>query len=268
VWVLILLNWVAAAHTSFHIDTARDLAYALDIVDGSHFHLSGPEIGYAFRLGPLWFYLLALPLALGVPIAFIPWFTAAISSAQYWLAWRLGASILNRSLGLCFALALSLPSWKQMYWLASTQTILTVPAVLATMVAWAAYWNRPSTGLAFLGGLAAGVAMHGHPSTLPLLSLLLVPIICPSVLGRRVAAVLWGGCGFVLLFVPALVDQAMAGWPDWHQTGAYVASQNWIANLHALPQVITSDIVGAAPAAAELTLRQRPALEEIVKYLA
>ena len=267
-WVLILLNWVAAAHTSFHIDTARDLAYALDIVDGSHFHLSGPEIGYAFRLGPLWFYLLALPLALGVPIAFIPWFTAAISSAQYWLAWRLGASILNRSLGLCFALALSLPSWKQMYWLASTQTILTVPAVLATMVAWAAYWNRPSTGLAFLGGLAAGVAMHGHPSTLPLLSLLLVPIICPSVLGRRVAAVLWGGCGFVLLFVPALVDQAMAGWPDWHQTGAYVASQNWIANLHALPQVITSDIVGAAPAAAELTLRQRPALEEIVKYLA
>jgi hypothetical protein len=263
VWALMAIHCLGAANASFNIDTVRDVAYALDIADGSKWHLSGPEIGFSFRLGPLWFYWLALPLSLGLPIGFLSWFTAATSSLQYWFAWRLGAAILDRRLGLCFALALALPAWKQMYWLAGTHTILTIPAALAAMLSWTGYWKTPSRALAFVAGLAIGVALHGHPSVLPLGLLVFLPLL------RRRDASAWVdaslaivGCG--LLFVPPLIEQAASGWPDVERTARFVSGQHWLANVAHVPYVLWGIAASGAPAGAEIALSRHPVLEASV----
>ena len=46
------------------VDGSRDLAQAWKIVSGENLPLQGPLFGGAFHLGPLYFYLVALPLAL------------------------------------------------------------------------------------------------------------------------------------------------------------------------------------------------------------
>ena len=267
VWLLMLIQCIGAAHASFNIDTARDLAFALDIADGSRLHLSGPEIGSSFRLGPLWYYLLAVPFALGLPVGAIAWITAATSSLQYWLAWRLGLAVRDRRLGLCLALALALPAWTRMYWLASAHTILTVPAVLAALLAWTTYWTRPSAPMAFLGGLGIGVALHGHPSALPLVALLSVPLFRRDH-GRRALALLAGVLGCAVLFIPAAIEQAMSGWSDLTRTTQYLSAQDWMANLRHLPRVLWGIVVLGAPAAAEISLSPYPALKAIATAIA
>ena len=45
-----------------HLDLARDIGIALGIVDLERWPLSGPPLNGTLHLGPVWYYVLALPL--------------------------------------------------------------------------------------------------------------------------------------------------------------------------------------------------------------
>ncbi|MGH8800369.1 MAG: hypothetical protein ACREX7_08995, partial [Casimicrobiaceae bacterium] len=81
-------------------DTARDVAAALAIRNLQALPLHGPLLAGTSHLGPLWFYLLALPLAVHRSWVGVALFVAVLGSLQFPLAYATGRRLLDRRLGL------------------------------------------------------------------------------------------------------------------------------------------------------------------------
>src|SRR5262245_31056950 len=92
-------------------DTARDLSYAYAISHLQAFPLHGPVLGGALHLGPLWFYLLALPMALTESWLAVALFVAFLCSLQFPLAYAAGRRLIDRRFGLFWCAMLTLPGW-------------------------------------------------------------------------------------------------------------------------------------------------------------
>jgi hypothetical protein len=76
-------------------DTARDVAAALAIRDLHALPLHGPLLAGTSHLGPLWFYLLALPMMIDRSWLGVALFVAVIGSLQFPLAYAAGSSVKN-----------------------------------------------------------------------------------------------------------------------------------------------------------------------------
>lgn len=253
---LMLLHVVAAGLAGFHIDTARDLSFALDIAEGRRFHLAGPDIGGAFHVGPVWYYVLALPLALGFSLTAMPWFVGLLGASLYGFAYRLGSRLVDRDLGLAMALVLALPSWRTLYWFGATHTALTATLVCAALLGWLTYWQTPGRGRALLAGLAVSLALHGHPTVLPLVTLCALPLLRHRAHTDLPPAF----AGLLLPFLPYLIDQWQSGWVDFTRSAGYGASLPVLANLAAAPRVLWNASAAAEPAIASTLLERWPAV--------
>lgn len=71
----------------FGVDQARDIATALDIVNGTSWPLIGPTMRRVTRLGALYHYFWALPYALWRDPMAGYWFAAVLSTVAFALAW-------------------------------------------------------------------------------------------------------------------------------------------------------------------------------------
>ncbi|HEY5365157.1 MAG TPA: glycosyltransferase family 39 protein [Casimicrobiaceae bacterium] len=190
-------------------DPGRDVAEAYAIVHDGARPLLGPLVAGHVRLGPVWYYLLALPMSV-VPA----WFTAAMTAVlvgalQFPLAYAAGRRLADRRLGMLWVAALAMPSYAsfESVGFASTNAVRT--ATLATLYCLLRARDTPRLLWWLAAGLAASAATHAHPSCAWLLAVVLAaaawrPALVTPLLRERGAALLAAVAGMTLLFVPAL----------------------------------------------------------------
>ena len=217
-------------------DTNRDIFFAEQIATGTGFPLTGPAINGMLHLGPLWYYLLALPLLLVRNAAAVTGFVAAISALQFPLAHALGRRFGSAREGLLFALALALPGWMNVSLASTTHPIIAPAALLLGVLAALRYRERPDLPSAALFGLACVLMLTAHP-TLVLLAGALV-LWCtartPS-RARRIGHALVVLALLALSLAPMLYEQSREGFADVASTLRYTHSE-W--SLPSLPKAL------------------------------
>jgi hypothetical protein len=238
------------------MDTARDWTHAARIATGEAYPLAGPGIAHAFHLGPIWFYVLALPLWLGLGFSGVGVWTALLCGSQFlfafWLGKRFAASPAHaNTCGAVFALSLTLPNWSAVHMGGTTHTLMAAPMLLAALWACVRWWDAPSRLRALVAGVACGLAVHGHPTTGLVFVLLLSLIVCKK---QIPAAQKWQFCtlssvGFGALFAPMLLGYFLQNASGAHlnatTASAYVGAQSWLKNVQSAPQVLLASVVDA-----------------------
>ncbi len=232
--VLIAAFWlfyvVAGAQTSIATDTARDLLAAWDIAQGLSFPLRGPELYATWHLGPIWHYLLALPLWLTHSAALAALMVAALAGLKFPLAYRLGLSFGGATLARLALIAIALPGWWMFEWVVASHTNLAATCVLAFSLL-LLNWSRSGRAASLAGAaLMYSLALHAHPTAL-FWGWLIIPALWHR---RRHGGAHWLHTGvaavmFLLPFAPMLVDEALRGWPMWTGTREFVASRSQLS---------------------------------------
>gem|GEM_PF-1256314 len=239
VWHVAVLIALVAAQIACGIfasvassDTNRDIFFAEQIATGTHFPLTGPAINGMLHLGPLWYYLLAIPLLLIPNAAAVTGFVAAISALQFPLAYALGRRFGSAREGLLFALALALPGWMNVSLASTTHPIAAPTALLFGVFAALKYRDRPDLARAALVGLACVLMLTAHP-TLVLLAGALV-LWCAA---RTPTRAQWFGHALVLAallalaLAPMLYEQWRDGFADVSSTVSYTHSEWSVPSL-------------------------------------
>ena len=211
-------------------DSTRDVYIAYGISTGKHFPLEGPVLGGAMHGGPVWFYLLALPLLVSRSWLAVTLFAGVLAGMKYTLAYVCGSRLVDRRFGLIWSLVLAIPGWSTVEQVAFTNANVAETCVLATLYFALRLRRHPSLGSACVLGLASGLAFHAHPTTV-----LVVPLafaVAMFVLREeRMQGALAFLAGCAAPFVPYLVSQALSGFPDWATATGYVATQVRAAQL-------------------------------------
>ncbi len=232
---LVIATVYAAFGTAGFFDTYRDLFVATEIAQGVHFPLAGPPIYSTLHLGPIWFYLLAIPqkfFGISGAIAFI----ALLAALKYPLAMRLGWQLGGRS-GAWVLLGATLAfGWSvfEPMWLNHANVVET--AMFALALSLRAHWQAPSLRRIFWVGLFAALCLHAHPTTL-LLAIGTVLAAIWHFRARVLSAVLIALIAGLLPFLPYFVDQALSGFGDVAAVSGYLAKTTAV-NAPLLPRVV------------------------------
>ncbi len=212
------------------LDQARDIYFANQIATGVAYPLGGPPINGVFQLGPLWFYVCAIPLFFGGGYASVAAFVAVLSALKVPLAFYAGYLLNGLRFGWLMAFAVLTTGWA---WI--SMRFLTHPALveaslwglLCVIIMW---WRARSvqdarnTALSGLIGLVASVAFHAHPTTLMFGFFACALVFFESAKRKNWRAVIALLSGGVLLFLPYFYEQARDGWPVFAPTIAYANS--------------------------------------------
>jgi len=261
----VIVGGLVALHVAFapfaltHLDFARDVADALDIAAGRRFPLEGPVFASAIHFGPVWNYVLAgvlwvAPYWLAACLA-----VAAVESAKFVIAYKLGEMLWNRDTGVLWATGLALPGWTLYAQVLPTHPSLVETLVLAFMLFTARFHLRGRTRSLVAAAIAYSLALHAHPTALPVLLLALPPV----VMRLRQRTLKWSSvvlaCAAGLVgFLPALYRQFATGFADLHSSERYFAINRAVQDFdpvrditHAIsgwlvtgPRVVASDLLG------------------------
>jgi len=221
-------------------DPGRDVAIGWAIVHAGARPLEGPLFAGHAHLGPIWFYLLALPLAFSSL-----WIGAAltvmvIGALQFPLAYANGKLLGDRRLGLIWVAALAMPGWSsfESVGFASTNVVRSCVLAMVYAVLRARASRKPVWW--FLAGLAAAVATHAHPSCLWTFGFAACYAVGRSGTAGKtrregIIALATISIGFVLPFLPALASASSIA------ASARVAEANIsLVNLLRAPAIVWS----------------------------
>ena len=217
-WALVAL--LASLHAAMFVltfvegDFARDLDQATRVVEGGPWPTRGPVLAWTLHLGPLWYWLLVPPLAIARSIGAAVACVALLSALQFPLAYKLGTAVAGRGAGLVFAIALSLPGLATLegVWIAHPSLVPTAMLAVA-LCSWHA-WTRASPTWWIASVFCASLALHAHPTTLPVLVLPALAAIraLRGRAGSAAGALAAGLVAFLLPFAPlAWSSAASAG---------------------------------------------------------
>ena len=266
--LLAALYTAGYAWSAPHTDTADELVHAYRIVQGVSWPLEGPFLGNAIHLGPFWFYLVAIPLWISPAWISAALFVGAVCAMKFPLAYYCGRKLLDRDFGILWAAALFVPGWSSLEQLVFLNPNAVAAATLGVV---AICLHGFSSRLAPWGygalGLALALAIHVHPTSIPVFGL------AAALLGshhRRgclgVAGVLWLAAGFVAPFLPYVVSQAATGFPDYGPASRYAAGQISLANVVDTPAVIAGYIVRGPATIAQYILGWQPGPAALLGY--
>lgn len=146
-------------------DSWRDVYWATMIATGDGFPVSGPPIYSLLELGPWWFYILAIPVALTGTVVSAGVAVQLLAGAKYFIAWRLGTRAVDARFGLAWAGGLAIAGWSVIPILFPSSTAVVETTLLLLAGATWRCWQRLSIGNALLLGLASGACLHAHPTT-------------------------------------------------------------------------------------------------------
>ena len=249
---LMLLHVAAYPFATVLLDTSRDLSQAWAIVEGAT-PLLGPRIDDRFHLGPLWFYLLALPLASTKSVAATLSFVGLLAALKFPLAYACGKRLFDARFGLLWAVALVLPGWNALQSMFPTHTNLVETMMLAALLPLIRLWQLGDSRWWMAFGLLFGLAFHAHPTVLVMLPLAI------AVAWRRrdswrgeIAPMLGGVALAVLPFAPMLMHEAAQGWPMFGTLFKASDSNSLTALAGAWKFMVGAQMFGALAALAPL----------------
>lgn len=188
-------------------DLARDLYHGYRIASGEEWPTIGPRIGNEWHVGPVWYYVLAVALLAFHSVTGAIASIGGMAAFKFPLAWVLGREWIDERLGAAWAILLALPgvSAIESIWVAHPSLVATA-SLLVVFALWRAVL-RHSYAWMCVACLAFGLALHAHPTTLPLgvLLALAFPRIAPPG-GRRVSFLVLCGALILLPFAPLVAD--------------------------------------------------------------
>ena len=240
--VLALMALYAAgyAYITFVTDTARDVGTGWRIAHGEELPLLGPYIGGRWKLGPIWFYVLAALVALGRSLTAVSLGVGALAALKLCFAYALGRRLHGRTLGLAWAALLALPGWGSIEQVVFTHFNLVEAAVLGTLLAAHRAWLAPSAARFALVGLAFSLAMHAHPT-----ALVAAPVVVlawwaarPGGAAQRLRAAAAIVIGGLVPLVPMLVSEARTGFHQFTATVDFVGQGGFGARLAQSPRLL------------------------------
>ncbi|MGH8712476.1 MAG: glycosyltransferase family 39 protein, partial [Casimicrobiaceae bacterium] len=212
-------------------DTARDVAMALAIRNLDALPLHGPLLAGTSHLGPLWFYLLALPLAVHRSWISVALFVAILGSLQFPLAYATGRRLLDRRYGLLWCALLAIPGWGSFQLVGFSHTNM-VP-VCSMLVLYAlvrlAQERRPRWLIVAAG--AFSLALHAHPATIGLAPI--IAIVALSAMADFGWLLRWGAVAMLVALIPfgpLIADPLAAPAPLMAHAAEYVRGTMHAAN--------------------------------------
>ncbi len=225
-------------------DTTRDVAQAFAIRRFDAFPLHGPMFASAFHLGPLWFYVLALPLFVQQSWLAVALFVPALGSLQFPLAYAAGRRLVDRRLGLLWCALLALPGWGsfELIGFAHTNVVPACTMLVLYALVRLAQDRRPAWLVAAAGALS--LAVHAHPTTAAL-----APVVAAVALfALRDAGVLarWGAPALavaLLPFAPLALEHLVAPSALLRQSGDAIEGMARAANLANVPALLHGVLV-------------------------
>jgi hypothetical protein len=161
-------------------DTVRDLLQARAIARGDDLPTVGPPINSSVQLGPVWWYLAALPMLFTSGTVGAMLFTGALGAAKFPLAYVCGTRLESRRFGLCFAMALALPSVAVYQWVLPMHPGLVEAALLLALACVLRYATGERLRWLCAAALALGFAVQLHPT-----AVFYVPLLAAWLLFRR-----------------------------------------------------------------------------------
>jgi hypothetical protein len=236
-----------AIYSAVHMDLARDVFTALRIVDGENFPLVGPVLSGTFHLGPIWYYVLALPLALsGGSWLWTMLAIGACAATQVPLAYLAGKAVRDRRMGMAWAALLTLPGWQTLDFLMPSHPLLAMPSMLAFVLCAARFARRPRRRYLFGMALGFALALHAHPACLALGAVgLLVVLRALKRRECRPADLAGAALIFVLPLLPMLYWDAMRGFTDLGAVRTYAGRTPLGSNLANVPALLEGVSYGA-----------------------
>ncbi len=238
-WALLLALLLAQAPLQvLVIDSGRDLAWALAIVRGEQFPQLGPELNGIWHLGPIWYYLLAVLLAVSGSITGVGVLLAALAASKLWFGYRLGDELGGRATGLACAALIALPGWASVGQIVLNHTALVEAGSAATL--WLALrgWRDGRRTTAVLASAAAALTLHAHPTAAVLLPFAAATVLRTSLRQRAPAVAVLAAMAFALPFLPMLLAEALAGWPQLAASRDYAAGSPLARRLAATPDLL------------------------------
>ena len=225
---LLMAGYVSMAiWSSVHLDMARDMRVALNIRDGLDFPLVGPIMASHVRLGPVWYYFLALLGSLSAGWFGTVFLLALVSAVQFPLAYLAGKEWKDKTTGLLWAVLLLLPSWSTFEQFNPTHTQLTALLVLAFLLCALRFYHRSAMKYFIAASFVFSLAIHAHPSAFAMAPIALALVVLAA---RRkkltVKAFSLAAAVFVVPFVPWIWNEAANGFASYGAWSNYTASEN------------------------------------------
>lgn len=229
--LLVLLGCLIMVNTSSVVDTARDIYYAWQVADGRQFPLEGPFVGAAFHGGPVWFYVLAIPLLVTSGWLGLNLWVGLLTGMKYALAYACGARLAGRNFGLLWACLLALPDWTSINYLIFSHTNL-VQTLWLLSVYGLVRWQQGARSWFLVMCLALGLGIHAHP-TVYSAGLVALPFVMRSLWRRQLGwrLLLLGALVAILPLAPYFVSQQLNQWPDLQTGAGYFQTQPLWMNL-------------------------------------
>ncbi|WP_257387046.1 glycosyltransferase family 39 protein [Tahibacter caeni] len=240
--LLLALHLLRVPYAATHLDFARDLFVAWRFLHGEEVPLAGPVLAGTIHLGPVWYWLLAVLLALARSWFGVVALLGLLSATQVILAWRLGRALHGERAGLLWAALLAVPAWSSFEWMLPQHYVLTAPLVLAFLLCAVRYVQRRR--MRWLVGMALTFvfALHAHPSSLGL-AWIGLGVFVHALATRTFRPLDWlaAACVAALPLLPYLYWSLANDFADFRAGGAYLLdgqSTGTIANAGSLLQAV------------------------------
>ncbi|HEX3631651.1 MAG TPA: glycosyltransferase family 39 protein [Casimicrobiaceae bacterium] len=226
--IYIASSWFGAAGP----DTTRDVAAALSIRDLGVLPLHGPLLAGTAHLGPLWFYLLSLPIMLARSWVAVAVFVAVIGSLQFPLAYAAGRRLIDRRFGLLWCALLALPGWGSFQLVGFSHTNMVPVCSMLVLYALVRLAQQRRPRWLVVAAVAFSLALHAHPTTIVLAPVIvIVALLAMPSFG---ALLRWGAIAILvalLPFAPLVADRSTAAAPLAAQVADYAGSTMHASNL-------------------------------------
>ena len=263
-FLLFLLHILVYVDALLVIDSGRDLSNAWSIAQGEAFPLIGPQIYGTWSLGPVWYYLLAVPFLFDAgTLTFVAVWVGVLGSAKVPLAYFLGRRIQGPSAGILLAALVGLPGWSSVQAMIIAHTSVVESAVLASLLMTLRAHDKETAWRIGVAGLFVSLAIHAHPTAVVVAPWFAMALFKYSRAAGWIWAGLVGSIGVMALWLPLLASEALTGWPQIEATRRFAGQQQGlIERLLAIPSVIEGLFTGWAPLTTKFLV---PQLSEYVQ---
>lgn len=165
-WIWLLPSLMLVFFSLFSttsIDSTHDFIMSYRIINGENFPLLGRQLALSFHIGPLWDYLMTLPLMLSNSWLSLAIFVAMLNGIKFYLAYQVGIVLKDNQLGQLLVLAMLMVSFTAMQTITFTHTSITETCMLL-MIYFSVKSPLNKQIHWFILGFLFALAFHAHPT--------------------------------------------------------------------------------------------------------